>query len=41
MDHEEIVKVPNYCPPEIMASDDLLFILYVSLFFFASDQACL
>ena len=28
--HEEIAKVPNYCPPEIMASEDPLFILYVS-----------
>jgi hypothetical protein len=28
--HEEITKVPNYCPPEIMASEDPLFILYVS-----------
>ena len=28
--HEEILKVPNYCPPEIMASEDPLFILYVS-----------
>jgi acetyl-CoA synthetase len=29
--HDEIVKVPAYCPPEIMASEDPLFILYVSL----------
>ena len=28
--HDEIAKVPNYCPPEIMASEDPLFILYVS-----------
>ena len=28
--HEEISKVPNYCPPEVMASEDPLFILYVS-----------
>ena len=28
--HEETIKVPNYCPPEIMASEDPLFILYVS-----------
>ncbi|KAF8179847.1 hypothetical protein BJ912DRAFT_981980 [Pholiota molesta] len=28
--HEEILKVPNYCPPEIMASEDPLFILYTS-----------
>ncbi|EDR02821.1 acetate--CoA ligase [Laccaria bicolor S238N-H82] len=28
--HEEIAKVPNYCPPEIMASEDPLFILYTS-----------
>lgn len=28
--HEETAKVPNYCPPEIMASEDPLFILYVS-----------
>ncbi|KAF9045038.1 hypothetical protein BJ165DRAFT_1474885 [Panaeolus papilionaceus] len=28
--HEEILKVPNYCPPEVMASEDPLFILYTS-----------
>ena len=28
--HEETVKVPNYCPPEIMAAEDPMFILYVS-----------
>jgi acetyl-CoA synthetase len=28
--HEEIEKVPNYCPPEIMSAEDPLFILYVS-----------
>ncbi|KAF8225577.1 acetate--CoA ligase [Tricholoma matsutake] len=28
--HEEGQKVPNYCPPEIMASEDPLFILYTS-----------
>lgn len=28
--HEETLKVPNYCPPEIMSSEDPLFILYVS-----------
>lgn len=28
--HEEIAKVPTYCPPEIMASEDPLFILYTS-----------
>lgn len=28
--HEETLKVPNYCPPEIMAAEDPLFILYVS-----------
>ena len=27
--HEEIAKVPTYCPPEIMAAEDPLFILYV------------
>jgi acyl-coenzyme A synthetase/AMP-(fatty) acid ligase len=27
--HDEITRVPNYCPPEIMASEDPLFILYV------------
>ena len=27
--HEEILKVPNYCPPEIMSAEDPLFILYV------------
>jgi len=29
--HEEILKVPNYCVPEIMASEDPRFILYVRL----------
>lgn len=28
--HEETAKVPNYCPPEVMAAEDPLFILYVS-----------
>lgn len=28
--HDEIAKVPSYCPPEIMASEDPLFILYTS-----------
>jgi len=28
--HEEAVKVPTYCSPEIMNSEDPLFILYVS-----------
>jgi acetyl-CoA synthetase len=28
--HDEILKVPNYCPPEVMASEDPLFILYTS-----------
>jgi acetyl-CoA synthetase len=28
--HEELAKVPNYCPPEIMNSEDPLFILYTS-----------
>lgn len=32
--HDEIVKVPAYCPPEIMSSEDPLFILYVSAIFF-------
>ena len=36
--HEEIAKVPNYCPPEIMASEDPLFILYVSFFFCLSSS---
>jgi len=27
--HEETVRVPNYCAPEIMSSEDPLFILYV------------
>ena len=27
--HEEILKVPNYCAPEVMSSEDPLFILYV------------
>jgi len=30
--HEEILKVPMYCPPEIMSAEDPLFILYVRLF---------
>ena len=29
--HEEAPKVPSYCAPEIMNSEDPLFILYVSL----------
>ncbi|CCL99371.1 uncharacterized protein FIBRA_01389 [Fibroporia radiculosa] len=28
--HEEITKVPSYCPPEVMSSEDPLFILYTS-----------
>lgn len=28
--HEEVLKAPNYCPPEIMSAEDPLFILYVS-----------
>lgn len=28
--HEEVAKVPRYCPPEVMSSEDPLFILYVS-----------
>ncbi|KAH9903296.1 acetate--CoA ligase [Cubamyces lactineus] len=28
--HEEIAKVPRYCPPEIMSAEDPLFILYTS-----------
>jgi acetyl-CoA synthetase len=28
--HEECAKVPSYCTPEIMSSEDPLFILYVS-----------
>ncbi|KAK0224365.1 hypothetical protein IW262DRAFT_1268876 [Armillaria fumosa] len=28
--HDEIAKVPNYCPPEVMSSEDPLFILYTS-----------
>lgn len=31
--HEEANKVPAYCAPEIMNSEDPLFILYVSRFF--------
>ena len=27
--HEEISKVPSYCPPEVMSAEDPLFILYV------------
>lgn len=29
--HEEAPKVPSYCAPEVMNSEDPLFILYVSL----------
>jgi acetyl-CoA synthetase len=28
--HEETLKVPSYCPPEVMSAEDPLFILYVS-----------
>jgi acetyl-CoA synthetase len=28
--HEAVQNVPSYCPPEIMSSEDPLFILYVS-----------
>jgi len=28
--HEETNRVPNYCPPELMSSEDPLFILYTS-----------
>ncbi|KAJ7080109.1 hypothetical protein C8R44DRAFT_824442 [Mycena epipterygia] len=28
--HEEVAKVPSYCPPTIMSSEDPLFILYTS-----------
>ncbi|KAF8066861.1 hypothetical protein FPV67DRAFT_1496744 [Lyophyllum atratum] len=28
--HEEVDRVPSYCPPEVMASEDPLFILYTS-----------
>ncbi|KAJ7097023.1 acetate--CoA ligase [Mycena belliarum] len=28
--HEEVAKVPRYCPPTIMAAEDPLFILYTS-----------
>ncbi|KAJ7663613.1 hypothetical protein B0H17DRAFT_1162843 [Mycena rosella] len=28
--HEEVAKVPSYCAPEVMASEDPLFILYTS-----------
>ncbi|KAH9851031.1 acetate--CoA ligase [Lenzites betulinus] len=28
--HEELTKVPRFCPPEIMSSEDPLFILYTS-----------
>lgn len=33
--HEEAEKVPAYCPPEVMAAEDPLFILYVSKFLFS------
>jgi acetyl-CoA synthetase len=39
--HEEILKVPNYCPPEIMASEDPLFILYVGDFRILMPQSYL
>lgn len=29
--HEECKKVPSYCAPEIMNSEDPLFILYVCI----------
>ncbi|KAI0252865.1 acetate--CoA ligase [Lactifluus subvellereus] len=28
--HQETARVPNYCPPEVMAAEDPLFILYTS-----------
>lgn len=28
--HEQVEKVPSYCPPEMMSSEDPLFILYTS-----------
>ncbi|KAG5635844.1 acetyl-CoA synthetase [Sphagnurus paluster] len=28
--HEEVARVPSYCPPEVMSSEDPLFILYTS-----------
>ncbi|KAH8833725.1 hypothetical protein DL96DRAFT_1703377 [Flagelloscypha sp. PMI_526] len=28
--HEEVAKVPAYCPPEVMSAEDPLFILYTS-----------
>ncbi|KAI0719794.1 acetyl-coenzyme a synthetase [Cerioporus squamosus] len=28
--HEEVAKVPRFCPPEIMSAEDPLFILYTS-----------
>lgn len=34
--HDEAAKVPSYCPPEIMASEDPLFILYVRRLLFFS-----
>jgi acetyl-CoA synthetase len=37
--HEEILTVPNYCVPEIMAAEDPLFILYVRLRFFYQTEA--
>ena len=33
--HEEAEKVPAYCPPEVMSSEDPLFILYVRMLFLA------
>lgn len=39
--HEEAVKVPAYCAPEIMNSEDPLFILYVSRSFPFSLSPCL
>ena len=30
--HEETARVPAYCPPEVLSSEDPLFILYVSVF---------
>ena len=39
--HEETIKVPNYCPPEVMAAEDPLFILYVGNSSFRLFTNCL
>jgi acetyl-CoA synthetase len=35
--HQETAKVPNYCPPALLSSEDGLFILYVSIWTASQD----